>query len=93
MRIIAEWVLDVKRSLKEDWALLPFLIIIFAGFLVAIVDFVSIQNLQLQVFGLAGVLLFAIGGYLRFKARLELKNKAGFSSLASTGRLQIVKGH
>jgi protein-S-isoprenylcysteine O-methyltransferase Ste14 len=34
-----------------------------------------------------------IGTYLRLKALGELKKKARFRSLASTGRLQIVEGH
>lgn len=83
----------MKRSIKEDWTLLPFLITTSAGFIVAIIDFVFLQNLRLQVFGLAGVLLSVIGGYLRHKARLELKKKAGFRSLASTGRLQVAESH
>ncbi len=85
--------LEVKRSINEDWALLPFLTITSAGFIVAIVDFVFLQNLNLQVFALAGLLLLVIGGYLRHRARLELKKKAGFKSLVSTGRLQVVESH
>ncbi|UCD95926.1 MAG: isoprenylcysteine carboxylmethyltransferase family protein, partial [Candidatus Bathyarchaeota archaeon] len=34
-----------------------------------------------------------IGGYFRYKIRYELKKKAGFTSLASTARLQIVENH
>jgi len=86
-------VLEVKRSINEDWALLPFLVTTSAGFIVAIVDFVFLQNLNLQVFALAGLLLSVIGGYLRHRARLELKKKAGFKSLVSTGRLQVVESH
>lgn len=85
--------LEVKRSIKEDWALLPFLVTTSAGFVVAIVDFVYLQNLKFQVFGLVGLSLSAIGGYLRHRARLELKEKAGFETLVSTGRLQVVESH
>ncbi len=85
--------LKVKKSFKEDWAGLSAIIALGTGFIVAILDFVFLQNLAFQVFALAGVCLLLIGGYLRFKARLELKRKAGFRSLASTGRLQIVEGH
>ena len=46
-----------------------------------------------QVYAFAGLGLLLIGGYLRYKIRYELKEKAGFSSLASTARLQIVKNH
>jgi len=86
-------VLELKSSIKEDWALLPFITITFTGFIAAIVDFVFIQNLRLQFYSLAGILLLVIGGYLRYKARWELKNKAGFKSLASTGRLQVIERH
>ena len=85
--------LKVKKSFKEDWTLLPALVALGTGFIIAILDFVFLQNLTFQVFALAGLCLLLIGGYLRFKARLELKKKAGFSSLGSTARLQIVEGH
>ena len=84
---------EVKRSIKEDWALIPFAITRIGGAIVAIVDFVYLQNQKFQVFGLAGVLLSVIGSYLRLKALLELKKKAGFRSLFSTVRLQVVEGH
>ena len=85
--------LEVKRSVKEDWALLPFLLTTSAGFIVAILDFAFLQNMKFQVIALAGLLLSAVGGYLRHKARLELKKKAGFGSLVSTARLQVVESH
>ena len=85
--------LIIRKSFKEDWTLLPLLVVLGTGFIIAILDFVFLQNLTFQVFALAGLCLLLIGGYLRFKARLELKKKAGFSSLASTARLQIVKNH
>ena len=85
--------LKIKRSFKEDWTSLPFLVASGTGFVAAILDFVFLQNLTFQVFALAGLCLLLIGGYLRFKARLELRKKAGFSSLVSTSRLQVVEGH
>lgn len=85
--------LRVKKSIKEDWALLPFLVVTSAGFLVAIFDFSFLQSLRVQPFALVGVFLLLTGGYLRVKARLELKTKGGFSSLAKTGRLQIMESH
>jgi protein-S-isoprenylcysteine O-methyltransferase Ste14 len=83
----------MRKSFTEDWTLLPLLVFLVTGFAVAILDFVFLQNLTFQVYALAGLCLLLIGGYLRFKARFELKKKAGFSSLASTARLQIVENH
>jgi protein-S-isoprenylcysteine O-methyltransferase Ste14 len=83
----------MRKSFTEDWTLLPLLVVLGTGFVVAILDFVFLQNLTFQVFALAGLCLLLIGGYLRFKARLELKKKAGFNSLAATARLQIVESH
>jgi protein-S-isoprenylcysteine O-methyltransferase Ste14 len=85
--------LKERKSFKEDWTLLPYLVVSVTGYVAAILDFVFLQNLTFQVFALSGLCLLLIGGYLRFKARLELKKKAGFSSLVSTGRLQIVESH
>lgn len=83
----------MRKSFQEDWTLLPFLITTSVGFIVAILDFVFLQNLRFQVTALAGLLLLPVGGYVRSRARLELKNKAGFSSLAATGRLQVIGNH
>jgi len=83
----------VRKSIQKDWTLFPFLVAASVGFIVAILDFVFLQSLKFQVFALAGLFMLLIGAYLRNKARLELKKKAGFSSLAATGRLQIVEGH
>ena len=83
----------MRKSIKEDWTLLPLTVTAGTGFIVAILDFVFLQNLTFQVFALAGLSILLIGGYLRMKARLELKKKAGFNSLTATTRLQIVDGH
>jgi len=83
----------VRKSIQEDWTLLPFLVTALTGFVVAILDFIFLQNLTFQVVALSGLFLLIIGGYLRNKARCELKRKAGFSSLATTGRLQIIEDH
>jgi len=85
--------LRVKKSIKEDWTLLPFLVTTSAGFMVAILDFVFLQNLRFQIFALIGLFLLPTGGYMRMKARLELKKKARFSSLAETARLQTMESH
>ena len=82
----------VKKSFREDWTLLPFLLITSIGFTVAVLDFIFLQNLKFQFFGLIGLALVVIGGYLREKARLQLRKKAGFDNLVSTGRLRIVEG-
>ncbi|MCW3976645.1 MAG: isoprenylcysteine carboxylmethyltransferase family protein [Candidatus Bathyarchaeota archaeon] len=83
----------VKKSFREDWTSLPFILITGMGFVAAVLDFVFLQNLQFQVFGLVGLALVVVGGYLRMKARVQLRKKAGFDNLVSTSRLQIVEGH
>ncbi len=85
--------LKMRKSFKEDWTSIPFLVISGTGFVAAILDFAFLQNLTFQVFALPGLCLLLIGGYLRFKARIELRKKAGFGSLVSTSRLQVVEGH
>ena len=59
----------------------------------AAIDFVYRQNFNFQVFALAGLLLQLTGWFIRMKARLELKKKAGFGSLTGTAQLKIVKKH
>jgi protein-S-isoprenylcysteine O-methyltransferase Ste14 len=88
-----KWVAQLRKSFEEDWTLLPYMTIAVAGFVASILDFVFLQNVVFQVFAIAGLVAFALGGYLRNKARLELRKKAGFNSLAATGRLRIVEGH
>lgn len=83
----------IKKGVKEDWTLVPFLGLTLLGFAAAILDFVYLQNFSFQVFAVAGLLLLVVGGIIRMKARLELKRKAGFSSYTATGRLEIVKEH
>ena len=82
----------VKKSFREDWTVLPVILITSIGFIVTAIDFIFLQNLKFQFFGLIGLALVIIGGYLRTKARLQLKKKAGFDNLVSTTRLQIVEG-
>lgn len=82
----------VRKTIK-DWTFLPFLVTVSTGFIVAILDFIFLQNLKFQLFALAGLFMLLIGGYLRNKARLELKKKAGFGSLAATGKLQVLESH
>lgn len=82
-----------ERKSVKDWTYLPFIVTTSAGFIVSVLDFVFLQYLRFQVFALVGLFLFAIGGYVRFKSRLELKEKAKFDSLAATGKLRIMKDH
>jgi protein-S-isoprenylcysteine O-methyltransferase Ste14 len=82
----------VKKSFREDWTSLPFILITSIGFIAAVIDFIFLQNLKFQFFGFVGLALIIIGGYLRMKARLQLRKKAGFDDLVSTSRLQIVEG-
>lgn len=84
---------EVKKSIREDWTVLPFLTLTILGFIAAILDFVYRQNFNFQVFAVAGLLLLLTGGLIRMKARLELKKKAGFGSLTGTAKLKIVKDH
>ena len=81
-----------KKSFREDWTSLPFILITSIGFILAAIDFIFLQNLKFQFFALIGLAFVIIGGYLRIKARLELRKKAGFDNLVSTSRLQIVEG-
>ena len=82
-----------KKSFREDWTSFPFILITSIGFILAAIDFIFLQNLKFQFFALIGLAFVIIGGYLKMKARLELKKKAGFDNLRSTSRLQIVEGH
>lgn len=77
----------------EDWTMLPIIVTATLGFVVALLDFVFLQKLKFQVFGLLGLFLLVAGGYMRMKARLQLKEKAGFRTLAETVRLQTMEGH
>ena len=90
---LSEYFSEIRKASREDWTVIPFLGMVLASFLVAVLDFVLIQNLRFQVFAFVGLVLLMIGGYFRIKARLELRKKAGFGSLAATGRLQIVESH
>ena len=77
----------------EDWTVFPFLGVTLLGFAVSVLEFIYLQGFTFQVYAVLGVLLLSVGGFIRMKARLELKKKAGFTSLAGTAKLQIVKEH
>jgi protein-S-isoprenylcysteine O-methyltransferase Ste14 len=80
-----------KLGLKEDWASIPYLVIVIIGFVVSIFDFWKIQNLRFQVNFpvIIGILLLVLGGTFRLISRKMLM-KAGFG-LVSSSRLQIVE--
>ena len=80
-----------QLGLKEDWAAIPYLLIVSTGFVVSIFDFWKIQNLsfQLNVPVIIGIILLIIGGTLRWTSRKALM-KAGLGLLNSS-RLQIVE--
>ncbi len=84
---------EVKKTLKEDWTVIPFTGLTLLGFAVAIIDFVFFQNFTFQVFAIAGLLLLLIGGAMRIKARLELNRKAGFGGYFRTWRVKILENH
>jgi protein-S-isoprenylcysteine O-methyltransferase Ste14 len=84
---------EIKKSLREDWTVIPFLGLTLLGFIAAVLDFVYLNNFNFQIFAIGGLILLLVGGLIRMKARLELKKKAGFDSLIGTAKLKEVKGH
>jgi protein-S-isoprenylcysteine O-methyltransferase Ste14 len=80
-----------KLGLKEDWASIPFLLIVCIGWVVAGYDFWMLQGLRFRLNALSasGIILLLIGGALRIISRSTLM-KAGFGLLNSS-RLQIVE--
>ena len=80
-----------KLGLKEDWASIPYLLIVITGFIVSIYDFWKIQNMgfQLNIPVIIGIILLVIGGTFRIISRRALM-KAGFG-LVNSSRLQIVE--
>lgn len=84
---------EVKKYLKRDWTVIPFVGLTLLGFLAAILDFVYLQNFSFQIFAIPGLISLIVGGLIRMKARLQLKKKAGYGSLVGTAKLQIVKKH
>ena len=84
---------EIKKNLKRDWTVLPFMGLTLLGFVAAILDFVYLQNFSFQIFAIPGLILLVVGGLIRMKARLQLKKKAGFESLVGTAKLKVVKEH
>ncbi len=76
---------------KEDWAVIPYIILLLIGFIVSIYDFVYIQMLEFQIsWVILGIPLMVFGGVMRFMPRRSLV-KAGFGSIWKTPFLQIVE--
>jgi len=76
---------------REDWAVIPYLVIILAGFIYSIYDFVYVQGMVLQrVWAIIGIPLMLLGGAMRYLPRRRLA-KAGFGSIWRTPFLQIVE--
>ena len=84
---------EIKKYLKKDWTVIPFIVLTLLGFVAAILDFVYLQNLSFKIFAIPGLILLLVGGLIRMKARLQLKKKAGFESLVETSKLKVVEGH
>jgi hypothetical protein len=63
-----------KLGLREDWASVPFLLFTSVGFLLSIYDFWIIKKLSFRLNStlVFGILLVAVGGYLRFTSRRTL---------------------
>ena len=80
-----------RLGLSEDWAVVPFLGLTLAGFVVAVYDFWVLQGLSLRLSTplVVGVLMVAFGGYMRVTSRKALM-EAGFG-LLNSARLQIVE--
>jgi len=82
-----------KLGLKEDWAVIPFLLTVSSGFVVSAYDFMVIQERVFQFNGVTvtGIILLIFGGAMRSLPRRALM-KAGLK-LLSTPWLQTVEGH
>jgi len=71
-------------SLREDWAVMPYIALILIGFIVSIVDFVYLQMLVFQLFNvIIGIPILAFGAVMRFLPRKSL-SKVGFKSIWKT---------
>jgi protein-S-isoprenylcysteine O-methyltransferase Ste14 len=84
---------EVKKYLKRDWTVIPFMGLTLLGFVAAILDFIFLQNFSFQIFAALGLILLIVKGLICMKARLQLKKKAGFNSLVGTSKLKTVKEH
>jgi len=80
-------------SLREDWAVIPYIALILSGFIVSIVDFVYLQMHVFQlVYVIIGIPMLVFGAITRFLPRKSL-TKAGFKNIWKTPYLQIVEDH
>jgi protein-S-isoprenylcysteine O-methyltransferase Ste14 len=80
-------------SFREDWAVIPYIILLLLGFIVSVIDFVILQMFVFQlIWVIVGIVLMAFGGAMRSLPRRSLA-KAGFESIWKTPYLQIVEDH
>ncbi len=78
---------------REDWAVIPYFVLLLIGFIVSIIDFVYVRMMVFQVvWVIIGIPLLLFGGAIRFLPRMSLA-KAGFGSIWKTPFLQIVEDH
>lgn len=83
-----------KLSWKEDWPTIPYMIAVLLTVFVPILDFIFIQNLvfKFNIWFIIGLILVIPTTILRLYPRKVLVD-AGFPSITSTARLQIVDNH
>ena len=80
-------------SFREDWAVIPYFVLLLIGFIASIIDFVYVRMMVFQVvWVIIGIPLLLFGGAIRFLPRRSLA-KAGFGSIWKTPFLQIVEDH
>ena len=78
---------------REDWAVIPYFVLLLIGFIASIIDFVYVRMMVFQVvWVIIGIPLLLFGGAIRFLPRRSLV-KAGFGSIWKTPFLQIVEDH
>jgi hypothetical protein len=54
---------EVKKNLKRDWTVAPFMGLTLLGFVAATFDFVLLQNFSLQIFAAPGLILLIVRTY------------------------------
>ncbi len=81
-------------NVKEDWSVIPYLLLVIVGVIITIIDFAVLQKriFRFNVIVICGLVLLIIAGIMRFLPRRSLI-KAGFGNIWNTVRLQIVEDH
>ncbi len=76
---------------REDWAVIPYIVLLLTGFIISIYDIVYVRMMVFQVvWVIIGIPFLLFGGALRYLPRRTLAN-AGFGSIWKTPFLQIVE--